>query len=120
MHISMSYLTTDGFRTLASNYLNINERHWRFGEVEELIESMNVTPAEVAEELMKSDDPDVSLGGLAQFLNRKRKKTESEGDDDDDDEIKDEEGDGGDQPHKGKKLKLDNGKDELHTCNGSV
>lgn len=97
MHISMSYLTTDGFRTLASNYLNINDPHWRFGEVEELIESMNVTPAEVAEELMKSDDPDVSLGGLAQFLNGKRKKMASVGnddDDDDDDEIKDEEGDG--------------------------
>lgn len=75
MHVHMSYLTTDGFRLLASNYLDIRDRHWRFGEIEDLIGSMKVTPAEVAEELMKSNDADISLGGLVDFL--KRKKLES-------------------------------------------
>lgn len=98
MHIFMSYLTKDGFKLLANNYLNIdNGGHVRFQEIEELIENMKVTPAEVAEELMKSDDADVSLGGLVNFL--KRKKI-------DDEEIKDKEGDGV-EVHKGKKLKLD-------------
>ncbi|CAI9110830.1 OLC1v1010919C1 [Oldenlandia corymbosa var. corymbosa] len=114
MHIEMSYLTRDGFRTLTTNYLNINNPHWRFGEIEELIGSMNVTPAEVAEELMKSDDPDVSLGGLCQFLKLKRKKMEEDdGVNGDDGSSRDEEGHGTDQSPKGKRLKLDNGKDEL-------
>lgn len=76
MHINMSYCTTDGFRTLASNYLGIQGNdHNLGGEIEGLIESTEVTPAEVAEELMKSDNADVALEGLFNFL--KRKKTES-------------------------------------------
>lgn len=76
MHINMSYCTTDGFRTLASNYLGIQGNdHNLGGEIEGLIESTEVTPAEVAEELMKSDNADIALEGLVNFL--KRKKTES-------------------------------------------
>ncbi|GMY26487.1 AAA-ATPase At3g50940-like [Fagus crenata] len=33
-----------------------------------------VTPAEVAEELMKSEDPDIALTGLVAFLQQKKKK----------------------------------------------
>lgn len=33
---------------------------------------MEVTPAEVAEELMKSDDADIALTGLAAFLQQKK------------------------------------------------
>lgn len=94
MHIHMSYLTGDGFKILASNYLDIHNYHRRFGEIEELIESMNVTPAEVAEELMKSNDADVSLGGLGNFL--KRKKIEADQLAKDEDEI-----------HEAKKQKID-------------
>ncbi|KAL3527138.1 hypothetical protein ACH5RR_011794 [Cinchona calisaya] len=108
MHISMSYLTAEGFKILATNYLNIKDHHSRFGEIEELIDAMNVSPAEVAEELMKSDDADVSLGGLVSFLNNKRKKIN---------ELDDENRDSGideiDEQQKGKKLKLDINKDEL-------
>ncbi|KAL3527139.1 hypothetical protein ACH5RR_011795 [Cinchona calisaya] len=108
MHISMSYLTAEGFKILATNYLNIKDHHLRFGEIEELIDTMNVTPAEVAEELMKSDDADVSLGGLVSFLNNKRKKIN---------ELDDENRDSGideiDEQRKGKKPKLDINKDEL-------
>ncbi|CAI9110829.1 OLC1v1010918C1 [Oldenlandia corymbosa var. corymbosa] len=121
MHIPMLYLTTDGFRTLATNYLNMESPHWRFREIEGLIGSMNVTPAEVAEELMRSEDPDVSLRDLSKFLNLKRKKMEE-------DEVnngadvgsKEEECNGiDDQTPKGKRIKLDNGHDEhLTPCNG--
>lgn len=76
MHINMSYCTTNGFKTLASNYLGIRGNdHHLCGEIEGLIDSTEVTPAEVAEELMKSDNADVALEGLLNFL--KRKKAES-------------------------------------------
>ncbi|GKC58723.1 AAA+ ATPase domain-containing protein, partial [Tanacetum coccineum] len=71
VHIHMSYLTTDGFNTLAANYLNI-DHHWRFREIKQLIECKKVTPAEVAEELMKSDNVEAVLEGLVNFLKRKR------------------------------------------------
>lgn len=78
VHIHMSYLTVDGFRTLAANYLNIHDHHWRFKEINELIKCKKVTPAEVAEELMKSDDVDAVLEGVVKFLKRKKMKDDEE------------------------------------------
>uniref|UniRef100_A0A5B6YMG8 AAA+ ATPase domain-containing protein n=1 Tax=Davidia involucrata TaxID=16924 RepID=A0A5B6YMG8_DAVIN len=74
MHILMSYCTNQGFKLLASNYLDIRDHHSHrlFGEIEGLIENVQVTPAEVAEELMKSEDADVALGGVVNFLKRKQ------------------------------------------------
>ena len=72
MHIHMSYLTFNGFKILAANYLNIHNDHWRFREIEELIRCKKVTPAEVAEELLKSDNVEVVLEGLVKFLEGKK------------------------------------------------
>lgn len=102
MHICMSYLTIDGFKLLLSNYLNIDDQQGRCQEIEDLIGSLKVTPAEVAGELMKSDDAEVSLVGLVNFL--KRKKVDDEMKDEED--IKETESEGIVEP-KGKKLKLD-------------
>ncbi|KAI3844802.1 hypothetical protein MKX03_024344 [Papaver bracteatum] len=74
MHIHMSYCTPKGFRLLAANYLSIHKEHHLFGEIEQLIQESQITPAEVAEELMKREGADKSLGGLVELL--KRKKTE--------------------------------------------
>nr|XP_016454043.1 PREDICTED: protein HYPER-SENSITIVITY-RELATED 4-like [Nicotiana tabacum] len=52
MHIHMSYCTPCGFRLLAANYLGITENKL-FKIIEELIETAMVTPAEVAEQLLK-------------------------------------------------------------------
>ncbi|XP_043694086.1 uncharacterized protein LOC122644765 [Telopea speciosissima] len=71
MHIHMSYCTPSGFKLLASNYLGICD-HPLFEEIERLIEKAKVTPAEVAEELMKSDDVEVTLNGLINFIHRKK------------------------------------------------
>ncbi|KAL7608145.1 hypothetical protein Lser_V15G12415 [Lactuca serriola] len=71
VHIHMSYLTIDGFKTLAANYINILDHHWRFTEIEDLLSGTKVTPAEAAEELMKSDDQEVVLE-VVKFLQRKR------------------------------------------------
>ncbi|KAI3961586.1 hypothetical protein MKW92_032780 [Papaver armeniacum] len=69
-HIHMSYIAPQGFRILASNYLSIEE-HRLFGEIDELIQESQTTPAEVAEQLMVSDEADISLNGLIQFLKTK-------------------------------------------------
>ncbi|KAK0575096.1 hypothetical protein LWI29_033960 [Acer saccharum] len=74
MHIHMSYCTPSGFRILVSNYLRIND-HDLFPDIDELITEVQATPAEIAEELMKSEDADIALEGLIKFL--ERKKTES-------------------------------------------
>ncbi|KAL9245887.1 hypothetical protein vseg_019486 [Gypsophila vaccaria] len=68
MHIHMSYLTVRGFRLLASNYLEVDGNHRLFGEIERLIETLNVTPAQVAEELMRFEDADEALLGVTKML----------------------------------------------------
>jgi hypothetical protein len=99
VHINMSYCTSRGFRILASNYLGIHQgsAHHLCGEIEGLIDSTEVTPAEVAEELMKSDDADVVFGELVNFL--KRKKVASN-------EMKVEEGAKKTEDQQAKRLKL--------------
>ncbi|KAF8406465.1 hypothetical protein HHK36_008552 [Tetracentron sinense] len=75
LHIHMSYCTPCGFKLLTSNYLGISN-HSLFGHIEELIETTKVTPAEVAEQLMKNDEPEIALGGLIEFLQAKKKESE--------------------------------------------
>ncbi|KAL6220660.1 hypothetical protein ACLB2K_008416 [Fragaria x ananassa] len=76
MHIHMSYCTPKGFKTLASNYLGIQDtsEHRLCREAEALMESTNITPAEVCEELMRGggDSADDALEGLVNCLKRKR------------------------------------------------
>lgn len=81
MHIHMSYCTYHGFQLLASNYLGINSHHL-YDEIEGLLKEAEVTPAHVAEELMKSEDVDVALEGLVKLLKRKKMEgDECEGED---------------------------------------
>ncbi|XP_021831587.1 AAA-ATPase At3g50940-like [Prunus avium] len=74
LHIHLSYCTFSGFKTLAYNYLRIQE-HPLFGDIEKLLDyyKAQATPAEVAGELLKSDDAQVSLQGLITFLQSKNK-----------------------------------------------
>ncbi|CAN6722255.1 unnamed protein product [Malus baccata var. baccata] len=74
LHIHMSYCTFGGFKTLVYNYLLIHE-HTLFGEIEMLLDRAQATPAEVAGELMKSDEAQVSLQGLIEFLRGKTDRT---------------------------------------------
>ncbi|XP_047333375.1 AAA-ATPase At3g50940-like [Impatiens glandulifera] len=77
MHIHMSYCTPCGFKTLVHNYLDVDD-HKSFEEIEELIRSVEVTPAEVAEQLLKcdEDDVDMALSGVISFLHERRKEKE--------------------------------------------
>ncbi|OMO56986.1 hypothetical protein CCACVL1_26132 [Corchorus capsularis] len=72
MHIHMSYCNPQGFKLLASNYLGIQGYHSLFSEIEGLLQETDVTPAQVAEELMKSEDADIALEGLVKLLKRKK------------------------------------------------
>ncbi|XP_027077213.1 AAA-ATPase ASD, mitochondrial-like [Coffea eugenioides] len=50
-HIELSYCGFEAFKVLAKNYLDI-ESHNLFSEIEHMLEETNVTPADVAENLM--------------------------------------------------------------------
>ncbi|XP_008237253.1 PREDICTED: AAA-ATPase At2g18193-like [Prunus mume] len=58
VHIHMSYCTPHAFKVLASNYLGVQDldRHPLYGEIAGLLESTKVTPAEICEELLKTND----------------------------------------------------------------
>ncbi|XP_038882953.1 AAA-ATPase At2g18193-like [Benincasa hispida] len=72
VHINLGYCTSKAFKVLATNYLGSKATgHRLYEEIEGLIDCVNVTPAEIAEELMKSDDIDVVIEGLGKFLKLK-------------------------------------------------
>ncbi|KAG9459254.1 hypothetical protein H6P81_003762 [Aristolochia fimbriata] len=73
MHIHMSYCSPEAFKVLAKNYLGVQDHHL-FRQIEALILEVEVTPAQVAEELMKRDCPDTSLCGLVEFLTAKKRE----------------------------------------------
>ncbi|PKU70977.1 AAA-ATPase At3g50940-like [Dendrobium catenatum] len=77
MHIHMGHCGPDGFRVLASNYHCIDD-HPIFEEIDELLKEVEVTPAEVSEELLRSDDVDIALRGLVKLLHKKRKESQEE------------------------------------------
>lgn len=67
VHILMSYCSPYVFRQLALRYLGITE-HFYFREIERTLHNTNVTPAEVAEYLLKGSDVDITLKELADFV----------------------------------------------------
>ncbi|KAG8069125.1 hypothetical protein GUJ93_ZPchr0005g15098 [Zizania palustris] len=74
MHIHMGYCTPEAFRILASNYHSI-DYHVTYPEIEKLVKEVMVTPAEVAEALMRCDDSDAALHSLVELLKSKIKDT---------------------------------------------
>lgn len=85
MHIYMGHCGIEGFKTLASNYLGLShgedDPHCLYPEIKNLINGEVLTPAQVAEELMKNEDADAALEGLVRVLKRKRSEPENRGDD---------------------------------------
>jgi mitochondrial chaperone BCS1 len=71
MHIHMGYCSPCGFRVLVQNYHLIDD-HELFPEIEGLLKEVEVTPAELAEMLMKSEDGDVAVKGVIEFLKGKK------------------------------------------------
>ncbi|KAK9678397.1 hypothetical protein RND81_11G208800 [Saponaria officinalis] len=76
MHIHMSYLTMNAFKILANNYLGVTGEHSLYNEIEQLLETANATPAQVAEELLRSDDVDVALSSVVDMLKKRLNRLE--------------------------------------------
>ncbi|XP_022723806.1 AAA-ATPase At3g50940-like [Durio zibethinus] len=70
MHIHMSYCNSSVFKQLAFNYLGIRD-HGAFQQIGRLLEEVNVSPAEVAGELIKSSNVEAAFQGLLKFLHEK-------------------------------------------------
>ncbi|CAL9248255.1 unnamed protein product, partial [Arabidopsis halleri] len=74
--IEMSYCRFEAFKLLAKNYLE-NESHELYGEIGRLLEEVDVSPADVAENLMPKsdeDDVDICLRRLVKSLEEEKKK----------------------------------------------
>lgn len=77
MHVYMGYCGWEAFKTLARNYFLVDD-HKMFPEIQELLSVVEVTPAEVSEMLLRSENGDVALGILAEFLREKRRRGRKE------------------------------------------
>ena len=75
-HIELSYCCFEAFKVLAKNYLDV-ESHDVFSTIERLLGEIDMTPADVAENLMpKSDteDADTCLKNLVEALEEAKEK----------------------------------------------
>ncbi|MBA0552090.1 hypothetical protein Golob_022929, partial [Gossypium lobatum] len=71
VHIHMGYCTPAAFRKLSATYLGI-KHHPSFLTIDNLLQNITLTPAEVAQQLMKTDDPEAVLQSFIHFLEMKR------------------------------------------------
>ncbi|WOL00031.1 AAA-ATPase ASD, mitochondrial [Canna indica] len=82
-HVELSYCSFEGFKVLAKNYLGIVE-HPLFGEISGLLEEKNISPADVAENLMlkygtgDGEKIEACLENLIKALKECKSKTEKE------------------------------------------
>ena len=74
MHVEMSYCYFEAFTTLAMNYLGVDS-HLLFDAVRELLQVVQITPADVAECLMVSKRTDRGADAcLARLIDELKKK----------------------------------------------
>ncbi|XP_047083343.1 AAA-ATPase ASD, mitochondrial-like [Lolium rigidum] len=95
MHIEMSYCCFESFKVLANNYLGVTD-HSLFTEIQKLLGEVNMSPADVAENLMprsKKKDADAYLGRLVTALKEKAVAGDK-GEEEDDSSDQDEEEEG--------------------------
>ncbi|CAJ1933560.1 unnamed protein product [Sphenostylis stenocarpa] len=75
VHIDMTYCTPGGFKMLASNYFGITQ-HPLFVQIEKLLGTTNVTPAEVGEQFLQNEEPETALQSLMELLLEKERNHE--------------------------------------------
>ncbi|KAL4377618.1 hypothetical protein GQ457_02G011360 [Hibiscus cannabinus] len=79
MHIELSYCSFEAFKMLAKNYLDLDS-HELFEKIGILLKETEMTPADVAENLMpkrEKKDPDSCLKSLIQALEEAKEKAKS-------------------------------------------
>ncbi|CAD6267435.1 unnamed protein product [Miscanthus lutarioriparius] len=77
-HIEMSYCRFRAFKVLAKNYLDVKE-HELFGQIAQLLEETDMSPADVAENLMpmskkKKRDANACFEGLVEALKQAKEE----------------------------------------------
>ncbi|KAA8548027.1 hypothetical protein F0562_004712 [Nyssa sinensis] len=75
-HIELSYCSFEAFKVLAKNYLDLDSHHL-FTTVGRLLEETNMTPADVAENLMPKcaeDDPESCLENLIKAFEKAKEE----------------------------------------------
>jgi chaperone BCS1 len=73
-HVELSYCCFEAFKVLVKNYLDIDS-HDLFDEISDFLEVINMTPADVAENLMPksvNEDVETSLKNLIKALEKKK------------------------------------------------
>jgi hypothetical protein len=125
-HIEMSYCSFEAFKVLAKNYLDIDE-HKLFGEIRQLLQETDMTPADVAENLMpmskkKKADADACLAALVEALKKSKEDAAAKAKEEEEAKKAKEE-----EEAKEKAKKQDKGKDETSdsskektTSNGDI
>jgi hypothetical protein len=76
-HIELSYCKFEAFKVLAKNYFDI-ESHPLFKKISQLLEEVNMSPADVAENLIpkiEDGDAETCLESLIQALEERRRST---------------------------------------------
>jgi hypothetical protein len=76
-HIELSYCKFEAFKVLAKNYFDI-ESHPLFKKISQLLEEVNMSPADVAENLIpkiEDGDAETCLESLIQALEERRRCT---------------------------------------------
>ncbi|KAM5581497.1 AAA-ATPase ASD, mitochondrial-like [Rosa sericea] len=66
-HIKLSYCCYEAFKVLARNYLNLDS-HELFGSIERLLGETNMTPADVAENLMPKSNVEDAISCLKKLI----------------------------------------------------
>ncbi|XP_047080259.1 AAA-ATPase At3g28610-like [Lolium rigidum] len=83
MHVEMSYCQFEAFKTLAKNYLGV-DAHPLFDTIKELLQTVQITPADVAECLMASKrntgNVDSCISRLIDELRKKIRKNKTSDD----------------------------------------
>jgi hypothetical protein len=79
-HIEMSYCRYEAFKVLANNYLDITEHNFfeRYGEIQQLLEEIDMSPADVAENMMAMSTEKVDAGKYLAGLVAALKKAKME------------------------------------------
>ncbi|KAK7271732.1 hypothetical protein RJT34_27871 [Clitoria ternatea] len=76
MHIELPYCGFEGFKVSAKNYLSV-ESHFLFAIIRQLLQETNITPADVAENLMPKvidEDVETSLLRLVKVLRTSKER----------------------------------------------
>ncbi|KAH7845619.1 hypothetical protein Vadar_004110 [Vaccinium darrowii] len=92
-HIELSYCCFEAFKVLARNYLDL-ESHDLFETIKKLLEENNVTPADVAENLMPKspeDDADVCLANLIDAIEKAKEEAKAKAEVEEKERVKEEE-----------------------------